>query len=270
MKRSGIAMRGMALAIALVAGMSAAAATDASSEPDRLERALADYAAAQSETDREARVAGFARAAQGFAALVEERGPTAPLLTNLGNAALQAGQTGQAVLAYRRALLLDPENVTADQNLAHVRARLPAWVPRPTEADALDRLRIDRRIPLRTRRLAGAACFALAAGALVVAGRRQSGAWRGVAFAFGLAWVVLLVSSSSLGGGDGGAPAVVVADEAVARSSDSALSPLALPDPLPQGVEVELLEAREDFARVRLANGRDVWLRRSVVAAVVD
>ena len=45
---------------------------------------------------------------------------------------------------------------------------------------------------------------------------------------------------------------------------------LAFPDPLPQGVEVERLEVRGDFARVRLANGRDVWVRGSSVTPIDD
>jgi hypothetical protein len=70
------------------------------------------------------------------------------------------------------------------------------------------------------------------------------------------------------GSGDVGEAAVLTAAETPARSSDSARAPLAFPDPLPQGVEVERLEVRGDFARVRLANGRDVWVRSSSVTPV--
>lgn len=261
---------GIAVAVAILLGggiATAATATDASA---RLERALADYAGAQSETEREARVAGFARAAQGFDALTEEVGATAPLWTNVGNAALQAGEVGQAVLAYRRALTLDPDAVTANQNLVHVRSRLPAWVPRPTAEKSFDALRLDRRIPIGVRRIAGATFFVLAAASLVMAGRRGPGPWRGLALAFAAAWGLALLSNSALGERRAGEAAVVVADETVARSSDSVLAPLAFPDPLPQGVEVELLEAREDFALIRLANDRDVWVRRSAVEAVAE
>src|SRR5690606_34729281 len=100
----------------------------------RLERAIADYEAAQAETDREARLAAFARAERGFASLIEDGTASAALYTNLGHAALQAGRRGEAVLAYRRALLLDPGATTPRQNLAHLRAQLPAWVPRPSSS----------------------------------------------------------------------------------------------------------------------------------------
>jgi hypothetical protein len=61
---------------------------------------------------------------------------------------------------------------------------------------------------------------------------------------------------------------VLTSDETPARVSDSALAPLAFPEPLPAGVEVERLEVRGDFARIRLANGRDVWVRSSSVTPV--
>ena len=48
------------------------------------------------------------------------------------------------------------------------------------------------------------------------------------------------------------------------------LARLAFPDPLPQGVEALRLETRGDFARIRLANGRDVWVRNGSLTPVAD
>ena len=234
----------------------------------RLERALADYAQAQAESDREARLAGFQRAEQGFAALIEDGSETPSLYTNLGNAALQAGHTGQAVVAYQRALRLDPGATTAYQNLAHVRALLPAWVPRPGSADSAQALFAYRRIPLQARSLAGAGCFALAALCLVLSARRREGAWRGLAMLSGIAWLALLASVVLDGRGAQSRAGVLTAEETPARSSDSVLAPLAFPEPLPPGVEVEQLEVRGDLARIRLANGRDVWVRSSSVTPI--
>lgn len=234
----------------------------------RLERALDDYAQAQSESDRDARLAGFSRAEQGFAALIEEGATTPALYTNLGNAALQAGHLGQAVLAYQRALRLDPSATTARQNLAHLRSLLPGWVPRPSDAEGADALLVYRRIPVPTRSLMAAGCFALAALLLVVAHRQRTGPWRGLAGLFAIAWLGLLASVVLDDPSGAGEAAVLTADETPARSADSAMAALAFPDPLPQGVEVERLEVRGDFARIRLANGRDVWVRSSSVTPV--
>lgn len=255
------------LACGLIASASlVSAATNDSSE--RLTRALDAYARAQGETDRDARRAGFQQAEQGFAALIAAGHESPELYTNLGNAALQAGRIGEAVLAYQRALRIEPTAVTAQQNLAHVRSLLPSWVPRPSGVEARGVMNLDRRIPAAQRSLAAAACFAAMALALVVAGRRPAGPWRGFALVLGAAWLLLLASVVA---GEGRSPArlaVLTAEATPARSSDSALAPLAFPDPLPSGVEVELLEERGEFARVRLANGRDVWVRASGVTPV--
>lgn len=260
-----------AAAIAFVVGLALAAAAQAPPATDvrsRLERALADYAQAQTEVDREARIAGFRRAEQGFSALIDEGLATPALYTNLGNAALQAGDLGQAVLAYQRALRLDPSATTARQNLAHLRSQLPDWVPRPSGSEGVESLLVYRRIPSSLRSLLAAGCFALAAFCVVVSQRRTEGPWRGLAIVIGLAWLGLLASVVLDGSGDEGEAAVLTADETPARSSDAAMAPLAFPDPLPQGVEVERLEVRGDFARIRLANGRDVWVRSSSVTPV--
>jgi len=235
---------------------------------DRLRRALDAYAAALVESDRDARLAGFARAERGFASLVADGVRTPALFTNLGNAALQAQHTGRAVLAYHRALALEPDAATARQNLAHVRSRLPAWVPRRDAGEGAQRLLFYRQIDPRTRSTIAALCFAAMAACVVLAVRRREGAFRGLAIAFGLGWasgIASLAYDARTGRDD---LAVVVADEVAARSADSTLSPLALPEPLPAGVEVEILEERGGWARVRLANGRDVWVRASVVERV--
>ncbi|MFO0687997.1 MAG: BatD family protein [Myxococcota bacterium] len=271
----GLGVGALSTAVALGPGQAYAAEGDAPAAPAtdaraRLERAVADYEAAQAEADRDARLAGFQRALQGFASLIDEGARSPALYTNLGNAALQAGRAGQAVLAYRRALRLDPTVATARQNLAHVRSRLPGWVPRPGSSESDGALQAYRRIAAPTRALAAAGCFAAAALAFVLAGRRPTGAWRGLAIALGLAWLGLLASVVADARGAAGQPGVLTTEETVARSSDSALAALAFPDPLPQGVEVERLEVRGDFARVRLANGRDVWVRGSSVTPIDD
>ena len=233
----------------------------------RLAEAADAYAAALSEPDRSARLDGFARAQRAFASLVEDGVSTAALYADLGNAALQAQDRGSAVLAYHRALRLDPDHRAARQNLEHVRSRLPGWVPRPEAAEGFGGLFDDRLLPRPARARGAALAFLLGALGLVLAVRDRPGAWRGFsAFAF-VVWGVLFASTFVEGARDRPL-AVIVAAEAPARSADSALSALALPEPLPSGVEVDLLEERESWARVRLANGRDVWVRRSSVAPV--
>jgi len=246
------------------------AESDVSDQSVRLERALAQYAQALEEPGRDERLAIFAQAEYGFAGVIESGIENSALYTNLGNSALQAEHIGQAVLAYHRALKLDPDASAARQNLSHVRTLLPGWVPRPSHSAEVKPLFFYRRISPANRSYMAAACFALAAASLAISVRRREGAWRGAAILGGVAWV-LIVASIVFDSAEGESRiAVVTADEALARSADSRLAALAYPDPLPGGVEVEMLEERAEWTRVRLHNGRDVWVRGSDVTRVFE
>ncbi|MFK7898138.1 MAG: hypothetical protein AB8G23_20065 [Myxococcota bacterium] len=234
----------------------------------RLEGALGEYAAALRETDRDARLAGFSRAEQGFAAVVREGVETPALFTNWGNAAFQAAHPGVAVLAYRRALALDSNAAVPRQNLAHFRSLLPGWVPTPSEAEGAESLLFYRVIPAPLRASFASGFFALGAMGFALAIRRKESAWRGLGYLAWIVWGLLLASVFFDRDEEGRDFAVVMMAETPARSADSALAPLSLPDPLPAGVEVERLERRAEWSRVRLANGRDVWVRNSALTSV--
>ncbi len=239
-------------------------------EHERLELALGQYAEALEEPDRDKRIAAFAQAEYGFASVVADGVENAALQTNLGNAALQAEHIGTAVLAYHRALRLDSEAKAARQNLAHIRTLLPTWVPRPSSSTGAQALHFYRQFSAADRSIAAAICFALAGVSLAISVRRREGAWRGVAFTGGLVWALLLASIVFDAAEDNSNLAVITADESLARSADSRLAALAYPEPLPAGSEVEVLEDRAEWARVRLYNGRDVWVRGSDVTRVVE
>ena len=187
---------------------------------------------------------------------------------NLGNAALQAQHPGQAVLAYHRALRLSADATTARQNLTHVRSRLPSWVPRPETAAGAQTMLFYRQINRETRSLLAAICFAGMATCVALTVRRREGAWRGLAILMGVGWGIGIASLVYDAASAEDNRAVLIADEVLARSADSSLAPLALPDPLPAGVEVDLLEQRNEWTRVRLFNGREIWVKSSSVERV--
>jgi len=243
-----------------------ALATEALDRPVRLEAAIEAYSAAQSEAGRDARLAGFARARQAFASLVSDGVESAALYTNLGNAALQAQDPGEAVVAYHRALRIDPNHNAAQQNLVYVRTKLPVWVPRPEPTQGARGFLDGRRWPAEQRAAFSAICFLVAAVAIALSVRRKEGAWRGLALLAFAGWGLSL--GSLTWAEEVERMAVVTGLEAEARSADSALAPLALPDPLPPGVEVDLVEVRGDWSLARLANGRDVWVRSSKLTAI--
>jgi hypothetical protein len=109
-----------------------------------------------------------------------------------------------------------------------------------------------------------AALACLAAAALAGAGLALRLAWlRNAAAVPAVLWVVLLMLGW-LASGEGTADdAVLTVADVQARAADAALAPPLFPGPLPAGTEVRVVERRELWARVRLANGREAWVPAS-------
>jgi tetratricopeptide (TPR) repeat protein len=246
-------------------------AADVAAAPDTslIEEAIASYRTALDTAERDPRLEAFRRAERLFSRVAEDAPRNADLYTNIGNSALQAEHLGAAVLAYRRALAIDPDHSRAAQNLEYARKLLPEWVPRPAAAGLLDSFFFWHRTLVRSDRALGAA-LAFACAALLVAGatRFRQPALRNAAILPALAWIVLVASVAVDPGSRALDEAVVTADEVVARAADSALAPSTLPAPLPGGVEVRLLERRSPWLRARLANGRDAWIPESAVTLI--
>jgi tetratricopeptide (TPR) repeat protein len=260
-----------ALALLLLLPLLAPAAASATDSAARLDEALASYAQALETRDRDLRLERFRQAARAFADVVAEGHRSPDLYTNLGNSALQAERLGDAVLAYRRALALDPDHARALQNLEHARTLLPAWVPRPEQASVLDSFFFWHRTFSRAERgLGSALAFAAAALLFALALRSDSTSLRNAALIPSLAWLGLLASLLLDPAAGAANDAVVRGEEVVARAADSAGAPSLLPAPLPGGTEVEIVERRTPWLRTRLANGRDVWLPTASVAPVAD
>lgn len=212
------------------------------------------------------RKAAFARAeiALGEAARATPDRPE--LLADWGNAALGAGDVATAVLAYRRALALDGSNTRARHNLAWLRSR-QAEVFRPAHGSgATDTLLFFHHWPAARKMIVGAAAFAVAILLLVPwSGRRRRGlvGLAVIPFAVWLAMIASVVLE------DHHADDGVVMDDVVMRAADSAGAPAALAQPLPRGTEVTLLERREAWSRIQIANGTSGWVPSGAVERIV-
>lgn len=222
-----------------------------------------DYQAALDATDPQVKQRHFAAAEAAFTRAARTR-PTAALYTDLGNAALGAGDLGGAVLAYRRALALDGDEARARRNLAWVRGRFPVEL-RPASSSATETLFFFASWSRDRRLIVGAAGFAVMLLVLTPwgAGRRRN--LVPVAAVAGLVWLAMSVSLlfEDRHGDD-----VVVMQSMVLRTADSAGAPAARITPLPAGVEATLGERRGDWARIRLANGTTGWLPAGAVERV--
>ncbi len=232
--------------------------------------AIVAYTEALDARKQDLRRAGFRRAELLFSKLVEQGFENADLYTNLGNAALQAEHVGPAVLAYRRALRRDPDHPRARQNLAHARAGLPVWVPRPEEGSLFDTFFFWHRTLSRGERsLAAALLFAAGATLLAASIRFGQPLLRNLAWLAGAGWLALLASLLIEARSGAELEAVVTAEEVVARAADSALAPSPYSAPLPGGTELRMLEQRSPWVRVRLANGSDAWVSETSITPVV-
>jgi len=258
-RRGGASGKTSAVAVVLV--LLAAPHVDAAP----LEDGRAAYQQAmEMSTDATARKAAFARAAIALGDAARDLPGRPELLTDWGNAALGAGDVATATLAYRRALALDGSNARARHNLAWLRSR-HADAFRPAASGATDTLLFFHTWPRARKLIVGSAAFAIAV-LLVVpwAGRRRRGL-TGIAvlpFAVWLAMVASVVLEADHG--DDG----VVMDDVVIRAADSAGAPAAMSQPLPRGVEVTVLERRDAWTRIRIANGTSGWVPGGAVEPV--
>lgn len=232
--------------------------------------AVEAYRVAMGAKQVDERIEQFSRAQRLFAQVIEDNDiRNADLYTNLGNSALGAQQLGPAILAYRRALTVEPGHAQAAKNLAHARTLLPSWAPSPESDTLIDTFLFwTRMFSISAQALTASLFFALAS-VLLAAAIRWKLAWaRNLAIVPLAIWVTMTISILVQSSSAGAAEMVVVADEAVGYSADSTGSPPRFAEPLPGGVEVQLIEDRNGWAHVRLVDGRDAWLRRATLQPV--
>jgi len=256
------------LVVGLVAVLLASCQAVDRAQREIAQRGVEAYTRALETQDRDARMAAFAEA-QRFFASAAKQGGAPDLYVNLGNAALGAGDLGAAVLAYRRALTLDPDHPRALQNLDHARGQLPVWVPRFESVSVLDSFFFWQRSLSRPERWFASGCALLLAAVLLawsIATRQVI--FRNLAWAPGVAWVVILGSLLFDPAAEAEDDAVITAAEVEARAADSAVAPVLFSAPLPAGTEARILEDRPPWRRIRLANGRDVWVAATSVTLV--
>ncbi|MDE0008999.1 MAG: hypothetical protein OXS50_12045, partial [Gammaproteobacteria bacterium] len=233
---------------------------------DNLATARAAYAAALDESAPAARRQRFAEAQRHYRQLAHAH-PAAPeLLADWGNAAIGAGDIGTAVLAYRRALLLAPGHDRATRNLATLRSSLPDWLPRPQTATAIDSLVFWRSLLSPSAQL-------LLGGVLFAIGILLLSPWPGSARAMrggGAACVVLcaVVTALAILTPNPASQAVVTTVETTLHTADSRGAPALLPTPLPAGTELTILERREGWSRIALADGADGWVTAASIESL--
>jgi tetratricopeptide (TPR) repeat protein len=229
---------------------------------DALADGRAAYQKAMTITDASARKVAFEQAET---LLAQPHSDRPELLADWGNAALGAGDMGTAVLAYRRALAIDPSNARAQHNLAWLRGRVPDALRPTTTAGAADALLFFHDWPQSRQLLVGGLAFAIVVLLLVPwRGSRRRGLAM-LAILPGIVWIAMTTSAFTE---DRHADDAVVTDSVVLRAADSAGAPAALPQALPRGAEVSVIEQRSPWTKVRVASGTAGWVPDGAIQRV--
>nr|WP_143547756.1 hypothetical protein [Rhodopirellula sp. SM50] len=242
-----------------------------------MQRAIQAYRSALDEVRRDRRLESFSRAETLFTQVIADQRsrtpnlpPSADLYFNQGNAALGAEHLGAAILAYRRALVIAPNHRRARQNLEFARTLLPDWVPVP-EGDALSfGSFFDWMQTIQAGQWNGIAAitFLLAMALAAIHLRTDKTVARNLAVVFLIFWIGVLAKTWVHRSDATERIAVVTLPEVTARSADSIHSPATFREPLPGGVEVTVVDDRDEWVRVQLSDGREAWLPASAIDLV--
>jgi len=211
----------------------------------------------------------FAEAVTRFDQLVNDGIVNGQLSYNLGNAHLQLGAIGPAILAYRRAERLVPGDPRLAHNLEYARS-----LQRNQIAESGDRalagalLRWHHATTTTTRLTTLLVLNALFWAALIGRVVRPGGAWRWLALA-----AVLLaipcgasVAADLLGAGPTGG--VVLADDVVVRMGNGVGFGPKFEEPLYAGVEFTVLERRPGWFRIELSDHNTGWIEADKAALI--
>lgn len=254
----------LALALAGAAARPAfAQSTDLSAE--LFSRANAAFRSANEAAPRNAKTARelYAKSAELYERLIlDERRESAALYYNLGNALYRLGDLGKAILAYRRAELLDPADANLRRNLTQARLDREDVIQSPTVAP-LRRVLLFWHYDLSpdVRALLFALLFAAAAGLVCAWLFLRRPVLLHVAAAAALPALLFLGSLTAdqvrLAARREG---VIVAKEVVARRGDGEIYQPAFQRPLHAGTEFRLREERHGWYLIEIGDGRSCWI----------
>ncbi|MCD6365560.1 MAG: hypothetical protein J7M14_06760 [Planctomycetes bacterium] len=192
------------------------------------------------------------------------------LYYNIGNAYLRTGDIGRAVLYYRRASLLIPNDQNLHQNLSYARSKCIDKIEEKQQAKVFKTLffwhyDLSSRLRLYVFTATFAMLWIVASVRLLY--RRLSPRWAIAILAVVTALLSgsLLVETLTAGSTVSG---VVLAPEVVARKGDGKTYEPSFKTPLHAGTEFAVLEDRGEWHYAELADGRRCWLPTKAVGIV--
>lgn len=214
----------------------------------------------------------FRSAAQRFESLADSGVISGKLEFNLGNAYLQAGDVGRAILHYRRAQRLIPGDPLLTDNLAAARARTLTAVA-PSRRSSVMRSIFFWHYDLSTaqKARAGTVLYILIWVALVGRNFLSKRPMTVTALACGVLAVACFTSVMVTSWSDRRTPeGVVVGMDVTVHSGPGSSYQRQFVQPLQPGVEFTLLERRGSWWRLELPDGQMGWVESSTAELVVD
>jgi len=211
----------------------------------------------------------FLEASRIYEVLSSQYPKTAAFYFNLGNSQFRSRNIGKSILAYERALMLDPRNSDIQNNLAYVRGQLEYriddkrnWYIRAGEK-ALQHFTEEE---IRALFLLSFALFAMSwSFVLFFSKGDKSWGWKrktllGMTILFFLLAIAKQIETSVI------RDAVVMNKEAQVRYGPSDTDRLAFK--LGEGLKVFVVDHREDWSRIILVNGEGGWVKSDQIAEV--
>lgn len=198
-----------------------------------------------------------------FERLVHEGGiENGQLFYNLGNAYLLTGDLGRAILNYRRAAFLIPNDPNLRQNLEYARSQCRDRIEEPQRKVVLKTLFFwHYDLPVSVRLALFVTCNALLWGAAAARLFFRKRSLRRTIVA--CAALTLLLGGSVLTDTIVQArdrAGVLLQDEVVARKGNGENYGPSFQEPLHAGTEFNLIESRGDWYYARLFDGRQCWV----------
>ncbi len=192
------------------------------------------------------------------------------LYYNIGNAYFRIGDIGSAILYYRRAQQLIPNDANLQQNLEYARSKRTDQIEEQQQTKILKTLLFwHYDLSAKTQLILFTLCFIFFC---IVASVRLF--WKKYVF-FWLMGISVFISLLFMGSlfvqalsQANNIDGVILANEVIARKGNSETYQPSFETPLHAGTEFELIEKREDWYHINLPDGRKCWLPQQSVGLI--
>jgi len=207
-------------------------------------------------------IEAFTESAAKYQLLVDAGIHNGKLFYNLGNACLESGQLGKAILNSRRAQALLPGDGRIEHNLQYARSLRRNQIASAGKRAFLRTLFFWHfGTSLRARCLTGLFVYAAFWGMMICRNFLRRFRWRYVLIPTLVVWVTLGTSvATDMLASSGHLEGVIVADDVIVRKGNGERFEPQFKQKLHEGVEFTVIEQRRDWLYIELPDGKTGWI----------